>query len=211
MARLAQSHTAQGAPARPSARALRECRRSVRPLACTERRRAVHRGAPPPPTARRGLACTGGDDPGGRPMRRASLFLALTLLATVLASGTAAGWAAPRAAGLRAAVVAPQLQRQLDAVGQDEMVKAIVVLKSQADLASVHRLARKDRPGAAARILRAHADLTQRALRTLLQRRRAQGLVSDIEPLWIVNAIAVTATPAVISELAAHPDVREIR
>ena len=48
-------------------------------------------------------------------------------------------------------------------------------------------------------------------LRALLEARRAQGLVSDIEPLWIVNAIAVTATPAVISELAAHQDVREIR
>jgi len=145
-------------------------------------------------------------------MRRASLLLALTLLTTVLATGTAAGQTAtPRVAALRAAVVAPQLQRQLDAAGQDEIVQAIVVLTSQADLTSVHKLARKNRPGAAARILRAHASLTQRSLRSLLELRRAQGLVSDIEPLWIVNAIAVTATPAVISELAAHKDVREIR
>ena len=93
-------------------------------------------------------------------MRRASLLLALTLLTTVLASGTAAAasGAAPGAAP-RAAVVAPQLQRQLDAAGQDEMVKAIVVLNSQADLASVHKLARKNRPGAAARILRARAEI----------------------------------------------------
>jgi subtilisin family serine protease len=143
-------------------------------------------------------------------MRRASLLLALTLLTSVLATGTATGWAAqPRVAALRAAVVAPQLQ--LDAVGQDEMVKAIVVLKSQADLTGVRGLARKNRPGAAARILRARAGLTQRSLRSLLKLRQAQGLVSAIEPLWIVNAIAVTATPAVISELAAHQDVREIR
>ena len=144
-------------------------------------------------------------------MRRVTLLLALTLLTTVLVSGTAAAQAAPRVAGLRAAVVAPQLQQQLDAAGQDEMVEAIVVLKSQADLTSVSRLARKNRPGAAARILRARADLTQRRLLALLELRQAQGLVSDIEPLWIVNAIAVTATPAVISELAAHQDVREIR
>jgi subtilisin family serine protease len=145
-------------------------------------------------------------------MRRASLLFALTLLTTVLATGTAPGWAAqPRVAAPRAAVVAPQLQRQLDAAGQDEMVKAIVVLKSQADLTSVRGLVRKNRPGAAARILRARAGLTQRSLRSLLKLRQAQGLVSDIEPLWIVNAIAVTATPAVISELAVHQDVREIR
>jgi subtilisin family serine protease len=118
---------------------------------------------------------------------------------------------APGVAALRAAVVAPQLQLQLDAATQNEMVKTIVVLKSQADLAGMHKLARKNRPGAAARLLRARADLTQRPLRAMLELRRAQGLVSDIEPLWIVNAIAVTATPAVISELAAHKDVREIR
>lgn len=144
-------------------------------------------------------------------MRGARLFLALTLLTTVLASGAAAAWAAPRAAGPQAAVVAPQLQRQLDAAGQGEMVKVIVVLKSQADLASVRGVARKNRPGAAARILRARADLTQRPLRALLRLRQAQGLVSEIEPLWIINAIAVTATPAVISELAVHQAVREIR
>jgi len=143
-------------------------------------------------------------------MRRFGLLLALALIATVITSGTAR--AMPhRVAALRAAVIAPQLQRQLGAAGRDEMVKAIVVLKSQADLASVHGLARRNRPGAAARILRARADLTQRSLRALLGLRRAQGLVSAVEPLWIVNAIAVTATPAVISELAARQDVREIR
>src|SRR5215471_3896395 len=143
-------------------------------------------------------------------MRRVSLLLAFGLLTTVLASGMARA-DAPGVAALRAAVVAPQLKLQLDAASQNEMVKTIVVLKSQADLAGVQKLARKNRPGAAARLLRAHADLTQRSLRALLELRRAQGLVSDIEPLWIVNAIAVTATPAVISELAGHKDVREIR
>jgi subtilisin family serine protease len=143
-------------------------------------------------------------------VRRFGLLLALALVAAVLTSGTAR--AVPhRAAAPRAAVIAPQLQRQLGAAGRDQMVNAIVMLKAQADLASVHGLARKNRPGAAARILRARADLTQRSLRALLRLRRAQGLVSAVEPLWIVNAIAVTATPAVIGELAARQDVREIR
>src|SRR5262249_60684333 len=107
----------------------------------------------------------------------------ITLLPAALASGTAAAQAVtPRVAALPAAVVAPQLQAQLDTAGQDEMVKAIVVLKSQADLTSVQKLARKNRPGAAARILRARAELTQRARLALLELRRAQGLVSEIEP-----------------------------
>ena len=72
-------------------------------------------------------------------MRRISLLLALALLTTLLASGTARA-APPRVAALRAAVVAPQLQVRLDAAGQNEMVKTIVVLKSQADLAGVQRI-----------------------------------------------------------------------
>src|SRR5262249_47313187 len=135
VARLAQGRAAHGGPARAWPRALRECRRTVRALAGAEHRRAAHRGATTPsPTTRHGPARTGGDDPGGRRMRRASLLLALTLLATVLASGTAAARAAtPRVFALQAAVVAPQLRQQLDAAGQDEMVRAIVILKSQAD------------------------------------------------------------------------------
>jgi hypothetical protein len=51
-------------------------------------------------------------------MRRVSLLLALTLLATVFVTGTAAGQAGPlRVAAARAAVMAPQLQQQLDAAG----------------------------------------------------------------------------------------------
>ena len=145
-------------------------------------------------------------------MRRVSLLIALTLMTTVLVPGAAASWAAPlRTTALPAALVDPHLRQELDTASRDKMVEAIVVLKSQADLASVRGVAKKHRPGAAARILRARADLTQRGLRALLERRRAQGLVTDVEPLWIVNSIAVTATPAVITELAARREVREIR
>src|SRR5262249_52751296 len=111
VARLAQGRSARSGPARASPRAVRECRRILGALAGAERSRAAPRGATPPPAARHGLACTGGDDPGGCPVRRSSLLIALTLLTAVLASGTAAGQAVtPRVAALRAAVVAPQLQ-----------------------------------------------------------------------------------------------------
>jgi len=145
-------------------------------------------------------------------MRRVSLLVAVTLLITLVAPSAATGWAAPAPQGAArpTAVVDPLLQRQFDA-GSDRMVDAIVVLTSQADLTSVRGMARKSRPGAAVRILRARADLSQRGLRALLERRQAQGKVTNIEPLWIVNAIAVTATPAVIKEIAARHDVREIR
>ena len=146
-------------------------------------------------------------------MRRVSLLVAATLLITLVAPSAATGWAAPALQGpvRPTAAVDPLLQRQLDAAAPGRLVKAIVVLKSQADLTNVRGVTRKNRPGAAARILRGRADLTQRGLRALLDRRRAQGLVTAMTPLWIVNSIAVTATPAVIKELAARQEVREIR
>jgi precorrin isomerase len=45
----------------------------------------------------------------------------------------------------------------------------------------------------------------------MLSHRRAQELVAAVDPLWIFNGVAVTAAPSVIRELAARPDVREIR
>src|SRR5262249_58144895 len=111
VARLAQGRAAHGGPARAPPRALREYRRTMRARAGAVRRRAAHRGAAttPSPAARHTLDCPGGDDPGGRPMRRVILVLLLTLLTAVLASGTAAApAAAPRGAALPAAGVAPQ-------------------------------------------------------------------------------------------------------
>jgi len=133
-------------------------------------------------------------------VRRAGLIMTLTLAVALLS--LAAGPAEP----------ANAMGRPADpAAGQHEKVAAIVVLTSQADLRAVRSAHREYRPGAVANILRSHADRTQRGLRDLLAQRRAQGLVGYVRPLWIVDAIAVSATPSVIRELAARPEVLEIR
>ena len=86
-------------------------------------------------------------------MRRVSLLVAATLLITLVAPSAATGWAAPALQGAvrPTAAVDPLLQRQLDAAAPGRLVKAIVVLKSQADLTNVRGVTRKNRPGAAAR------------------------------------------------------------
>jgi subtilisin family serine protease len=136
-------------------------------------------------------------------MRRACLIFATVLALIQIPPGTGAAQAAPAWDPPRAGA-AP-------AAGTQPMVEAIVVLRSQRDLGTVRAVRRPDRPGAVARILRAHANLTQRELRRMLEARRSQGLVASIQPLWIVNAIAVTATPEVIRELARRPEVAEIQ
>ena len=134
----------------------------------------------------------GGSRRGGFPMSRAGPAAALAVLLALPAAAPGPGPAA--AAPVR-----------------EPMVAAVVVLRSQADLTPARAVRRKSRPGAAARILRAHADRTQRGLRDLLRHRRAQGLVASVQPLWIVDAIAVVAAPSVIGEVTARPEVREVR
>jgi subtilisin family serine protease len=91
------------------------------------------------------------------------------------------------------------------------LVDVVVVMRSQANLAAIRQATRPARLAEVERTLRAHAAQAQRGVLMLLAARRAQRLVSSVVPLWIANEIEVQATPAVIRELAARPDVREIR
>jgi hypothetical protein len=95
--------------------------------------------------------------------------------------------------------------------GPARMMDVIVVLKAQADLSGIRVGTRSQRLRAVEGALRAKAAGSQAGLLELLQRRRAQRLVAGVEPLWIVNEVAVRAAPSVIRELAARPDVREVR
>jgi subtilisin family serine protease len=93
----------------------------------------------------------------------------------------------------------------------DQMVEALVVMKAQADLSAIREPSRSRRLGAVERALRAKATSGQKGVLALLRMRRAQGLVARVDPLWVVNEVAVKAAPSVIKELAARPDVREVR
>jgi subtilisin family serine protease len=122
-------------------------------------------------------------------MKRASLVVTVAL-AMFLANGSG-----PASAGRPAA-------RQL--------VQAIVVLTAQVDPSTINAPSRRQRSAALERALRATADTAQKGVLALLRKRRAQGLVTRIDPLWVLNGVGVTATPSVIRELAARPDVRKI-
>ena len=109
-----------------------------------------------------------------------------------------------------AAVAAPPAP-EVSAVAEDlAMVKAIVVLKAQVDPSTVRAPSRRQRQVALVRALRARATTGQTGVLDLLRKRRAQGLVAEAVPLWVINAVAVTATPSVLGELAQRADVRQI-
>jgi subtilisin family serine protease len=95
--------------------------------------------------------------------------------------------------------------------GVGRMVDAVVVLDAQADLSRITARTRSQRLTAVEGALRATAADTQKGVLGLLGRRRAQRLVASVEPLWIGNQVVVRAAPSVIRELAARPEVREVR
>ncbi len=126
--------------------------------------------------------------------------------------------AAPPTPGAEAAneaeKIAPEIHAALRSLKADEMLTVIVTLKDQTDLTRLaDALIRPDRAARLRNVvetLRAKADLSQRALKALLAIRQAEGRAGQVTYFWIFNGLAVTATPAVIQELAARPEVLRI-
>ena len=90
------------------------------------------------------------------------------------------------------------------------IVSVIVILREQADVGSVAHGNRAARLNATIRALQATALKTQANIRAFLAVGRAQGAVSRVEPFWIFNGLAVTATLEVVHQLAARPDVQSV-
>lgn len=127
----------------------------------------------------------------------------------VVVGGTGAAAAAPGRAA--AGSINPALEAQLAAAGPSDLLDVAVVLTTRADLSASRNLKRKARLGAVERTLRTHADRAQKGVRALLAARQDQHLATDVVPFWITNEVDVRATPAVVRELAARPDVASVR
>lgn len=107
------------------------------------------------------------------------------------------------------AKIEPSLLKKLLSDDGEGMLRAIVMMRVQADqpaaaLAAANRAARvtliRDD-------LQSLADRSQGAVRSLLARGQQEGQVRDYDPLWIVNAVAVEARAEILWALASQPDV----
>ncbi|MCB0908830.1 MAG: S8 family serine peptidase [Nocardioidaceae bacterium] len=100
------------------------------------------------------------------------------------------------------------------APGAEEMRTVVVTLRDQvgdADLRAGWRQVHRRSAGAVAATLRSHAEATQAPLLAQVATWRRAGLVRDVRPLWVTNAVALSATPDVLARLAARPDVASVR
>jgi subtilisin family serine protease len=134
-------------------------------------------------------------------LRIAAATLAALALSTAVAAPSARAAARNDGAVLQA----------LHAAAPNDQVDVLVVLRRQAALPSAPSGDRAARLAAVLASLRALADGEQRRILALLVIRRLQGRVSRIRPFWIINGLQVVADPDVIEELAALPEVAEIR
>ncbi|WP_024288504.1 S8 family serine peptidase [Cellulomonas sp. KRMCY2] len=137
-------------------------------------------------------------------------ILAVTALTALLL-----GALSPAASGRTTATdgdsaLSPAVQTILASLSPTDMTTVVVTLRPRADLSAVRRSNRAARLQDTIRALRATADSSQAPIRARLRTQAALGRVARTAPLWVVNGISVTATAAVIRELATRSDVASI-
>jgi subtilisin family serine protease len=136
----------------------------------------------------------------GHPIPRPGRLGAIALAALALSAISA-----PHASA--AARVDASVAQALRAAAADQKLDVIVVLRRQAVLPDGPLVRRR----AIIEALRGLADSEQRRLVALLVIRRLQGRVSKIRRFWIINGLEVVADPDVVTEIAALPEVAEIK
>lgn len=112
-------------------------------------------------------------------------------------------------AGLPATVpaVAPASASTSSAAAPATMRTVVATLRDQTRLAPPPRPGRRARLRHVVESLQARATRDQAALRSLLRQRAREGLVGEVTPLWVVDAVSFTATEEVIDEVSRRPEV----
>ncbi|MBM6400010.1 S8 family serine peptidase [Phycicoccus sonneratiae] len=103
----------------------------------------------------------------------------------------------------------PGVERMLAGVDPEAPVPVVVHLRGRAPDAPTTG-SRRARRAALVRSLRAHAGSSQSALLARLARLQAEGRTGPATSLWVTDAVAVSATPDVVRELASRPDVASV-
>ncbi len=135
--------------------------------------------------------------------RRATTAVAATLLMTALGLGAALpASGAPLGPGGTGG--------GSGALADPATTRVVVTLRDAPDLRGLATLGRTQRLSTLVRRLHSHSDTSQAPLRARLRTLQARGEVRSQTPLWVANAVSVTATPAAIRELAARPDVASV-
>ncbi len=110
----------------------------------------------------------------------------------------------------RPAALAPGLSTQLGRLPADATATVVVRLRDALDLPAASGTDRATRRAAVVRGLREQARGSQRSILARLDALARTGAVTRRIPLWVTNAVSVTATGDVVRELAARSDVAAV-
>ena len=130
---------------------------------------------------------------------------AVLLVLVLLLAGTAS-----------AGVIAPGLESQMQSLSGNDEVKVLVVLRDQADVATLNRqlhdsrAPRLERHQAVLGALQAAAERSQAPVTGYLDARRRDGAIRGYTSHWLINAVVVVGTVDAIRELALRDDVMAI-
>ncbi|NRN68242.1 Bacillopeptidase F [Kibdelosporangium sp. 4NS15] len=144
-------------------------------------------------------------------MVRAALVAVLAFVLATVYSSHALGAAGPNSGSDAAGQIKPASEKIASEVSkslaQSGSTTFFAVLDSAANLSSISTTGRAgtQRTADVFSALTSHADRAQAGLRDLLTARGA-----EFTPFWIVNTIKVTGDAALVDEVAARPEVKQI-
>ena len=95
---------------------------------------------------------------------------------------------------------------EMSKAGHEEMIPVIIVMKAQPAKTDLAVLSKQE----SIQSMKSLAEHTQKDIAQALEQAVSSGKAEDIKQFWIVNAIAVKATPEVIEQLVQRPDVARI-
>ncbi len=108
-------------------------------------------------------------------------------------------------------VITPALQQQLANTSTDELIPILIQLDDKVDRQNFSAKRGKNSSFALISALQDQAFRSQQRVRALLATAEQTGQAAESESLWIINAIAVKASPTLIRRLAQLPEVIRIR
>ena len=151
------------------------------------------------------------------PSARAVLALVITALLTCLAVPSLdASESVGPAISTAHERIAPALLKRLARAAAHDRLPVIIMLRDRAELERLNvelhaaGLGRRERADVVITALKDIVATSQPALRTRAADWERAGLVDGIHPFWLINAIALRATPAVVRVIAARADVERV-
>ena len=117
--------------------------------------------------------------------------------------------------GMASSVIDPDLQNEMTQIKDDEKIKVNILLAEQSDATALLREAefysnKQEQRQFVIETLKQQAEASQADLMCLLREMESNGMVEDIQTLWLVNCVSCKANKAAINDLAQRRDILTI-